>query len=91
LQKIWQNSFAEPAESLAKTGFDAMAMIAAFADADSKPEDIVSWSRKLTRPKGFNGFSGPFRLLPEGVNQRRYALHQLQDGQLVKLQDGLGQ
>ena len=91
LQKIWQNSFAEPAESLAKTGFDAMAMIAAFADANSKPQDIVGWSRKLTRQKGFNGFSGPFRLLPEGINQRRYALHQLQDGQLTKLQEGLGQ
>ena len=91
LQKIWQNSFAEPAESLAKTGFDAMAMIAAFADADSKPQDIVGWSRKLTRQKGFNGFSGPFRLLPEGVNQRRYALHQLQDGELTELPEGLGQ
>ena len=91
LQKIWQSSFAEPAESLAKTGFDAMAMIAAFADTDSKPQDIVGWSRKLTRQKGFNGFSGPFRLLPEGVNQRRYALHQLQDGQLIELPDGLGQ
>ena len=91
LQKIWQNSFAEPAESLAKTGFDAMAMIAAFADADSKPQDIVGWSRKLTRQKGFNGFSGPFRLLPEGINQRRYALHQLQDGELTELPDRLGQ
>lgn len=88
LQKIWLNNFSEQAETLAKTGFDAMAMITAFSDQNSQPDTPASWSRKLTREKGFNGFSGPFRLLPDGVNQRRYALHRLTDGQPVALEAG---
>jgi len=38
---------------------------------------------KLTRPDGFAGVNGVFRLLPDGTNQRGLAIAEVRDGQAV--------
>ena len=52
-----------------------MALVAALAK--SGDED---WTKQLVSNKGFQGFSGAFRLLPDGRNIRSFELRQIENG-----------
>jgi hypothetical protein len=58
------------------------------AHAAKTPNDNsldVDWKGGLIQEQGFAGFSGTFRLLPDGRNLRSYDIHLLRDGQLLKM------
>jgi ABC-type branched-subunit amino acid transport system substrate-binding protein len=60
---------------LARLSFDAFALAGMLADTDR-----ADWKKELLSNAGFNGFSGPFRLLPDGVNVRAFELRQINQG-----------
>lgn len=58
------------------------------ADADeilAEDQDIleIDWLASLTRKEGFQGFSGRFNLLSDGVNQRDYKIRTIITNQLM--------
>ena len=71
----WDDIWPDPAGQLARVGFDAMALVAALAK--SEEED---WVKQLVSNNGFQGFSGAFRLLPNGRNIRSFELRQIENG-----------
>ena len=71
----WDDVWADPAGQLARVGFDAMALVVALAK--SGDED---WAKQLVSNSGFQGFSGAFRLLPNGHNIRSFELRQIENG-----------
>jgi branched-chain amino acid transport system substrate-binding protein len=75
---IWQQT---PGE-LSRIGFDALAMVAALsASGDNQTlSSAVQWAQKLVTSNGFQGYSGSFRLLPDGSNVRAYELRQIRNG-----------
>ncbi len=75
---IWRQT---PGE-LSRLGFDALAMVAALSASvdDQTLSPASQWAQKLVTSKGFQGYSGAFRLLPDGSNVRAYELRQIQNG-----------
>ena len=71
----WNDIWPDSAGQLARVGFDAMALVAALAK--SGEED---WVKQLVSNNGFQGFSGAFRLLPNGRNIRSFELRQIENG-----------
>tara|TARA_Y100000991_G_scaffold214920_1_gene203837 strand:+ start:470 stop:2128 length:1659 start_codon:yes stop_codon:yes gene_type:complete len=71
----WNDIWPDPAGQLARVGFDAMALVAVLAK--SGEED---WVKQLVSNNGFHGFSGAFRLLPNGRNIRSFELRQIENG-----------
>jgi ABC-type branched-subunit amino acid transport system substrate-binding protein len=78
----WNDVWPDPAGQLARVGFDAMALVAALVK--SGDED---WAKQLVSNSGFQGFSGAFRLLPNGQNIRSFELRQIDKGhaKIIKL------
>ena len=78
-QAIWRQS---PGE-LSRLGFDALALVVALSETgdDETLSSTDQWAKKLVTTKGFQGYSGAFRLLPDGSNVRAYELRQIRDGQ----------
>ena len=78
----WNDVWPDPAGQLARVGFDAMALVAALVK--SGDED---WAKQLVSNSGFQGFSGAFRLLPNGQNIRSFELRQIEQGhaKIIKL------
>ena len=78
-QAIWQQT---PGE-LSRLGFDALALVAALsATADGQTlTPAGQWAQKLVTNTGFQGYSGAFRLLPDGINVRAYEVRQIRNGQ----------
>ena len=76
---IWRQT---PGE-LSRLGFDALAMVAALSESggDSAVPSASWWAQKLVTSKGFQGYSGAFRLLPDGSNVRAYELREIQNSQ----------
>ena len=72
----WTEIWAEPAGQLARVGFDAMALVAALAKSDNR-----DWSKQLVSNSGFQGYSGAFRLLPNGRNIRSFELRKIDKGE----------
>lgn len=79
------------ASFLSQLGFDAMA-VAASATATSqtqKPDDNETASlqapiiSRLLSEGGFKGYTGAFRLLADGRNNRTYSLFEIQEGGLI--------
>lgn len=66
---------------LARLSFDAVAMASLLAKQDPQ-----SWNASLVSGSGFNGFSGAYRLLPDGGNQRAFELRQVSGGISTLLQ-----
>ncbi|TDL81938.1 penicillin-binding protein activator [Palleronia sediminis] len=64
---------------LAGLGFDAVAAVDALI-ATGNPMALTSGA--LTRPGGFNGAYGAFRLLPDGTNNRALAVAQVANNQV---------
>ena len=71
----WDEIWSDPAGQLARVGFDAMALVAVLAKSGEK-----DWVKQLVSNNGFQGFSGAFRLLPNGRNIRSFELRQIENG-----------
>ena len=71
----WDEIWSDPAGQLARVGFDAMALVAMLAKSGEK-----DWVKQLVSNNGFQGFSGAFRLLPNGRNIRNFELRQIENG-----------
>ena len=71
----WDQIWSDPAGQLARVGFDAMALVAVLAKSGEK-----DWVKQLISNNGFQGFSGAFRLLPNGRNIRSFELRQIENG-----------
>ena len=71
----WDEIWSDPAGQLARVGFDAMALVAMLAKSGEK-----DWVKQLISNNGFQGFSGAFRLLPNGRNIRSFELRQIENG-----------
>ena len=71
----WDEIWSDPAGQLARVGFDAMALVAVLAESGEK-----DWVKQLISNTGFQGFSGAFRLLPNGRNIRNFELRQIENG-----------
>ena len=71
----WDEIWSEPAGQLARVGFDAMALVAVLAKSG-----VNDWAKQLLSNNGFQGFSGAFRLLPNGRNIRSFELRQIENG-----------
>ena len=86
-EKQWQSVFNRPSNTLARLGFDAFALIAITKQemklASERASDaVIDWRASLIREQGFAGFSGQFKLLPDGRNQRQYQLYRLEQNQI---------
>ena len=73
---------------LSQLGFDAFAVAASAVSAETPKTDngeailqsaVVS---NLVKEQGFKGYTGAFRLLANGLNQRDFSLYQVENGQL---------
>jgi len=92
----WHDIWTQKPGELSRLGFDALALVAALAEADDnkKAEGSLSsaglsssglspagrWAQRLVTNRGFTGYSGAFRLLPDGSNVRAFELRQIQNG-----------
>ena len=96
LSPSWvQTGLGPQPDLLGKLGFDATSVILALYAHHRSTQPLSAqksgqssgqrfgpdWQKKLVHEKGFNGFSGAFRLLPNGYNQRSYDLQQIADYQ----------
>ena len=83
-QAIWQQN---PGE-LSRLGFDALALVAALSQTveNQSVSPAGHWAQKLVTNAGFQGYSGAFRLLPDGSNVRAYELRQIRNGQSIIIQ-----
>ena len=52
-----------------------LALVAALAGSER-----TGWSKQLVSQQGFHGYSGAFRLLPDGRNIRTFELRKINDG-----------
>ena len=73
--KNWQTVWQDQPSALSRLGFDAMALVAALAASER-----TGWSKQLVSQQGFHGYSGAFRLLPDGRNIRAFELRKIDDG-----------
>ncbi|MEM8978798.1 MAG: penicillin-binding protein activator [Pseudomonadota bacterium] len=79
----YQGAYGASPHPLAGLAYDAVAAIGAMSQEGGRDALGVG---ALTRPNGFVGTSGIFRLLPSGTNQRGLAVAQVQNGQVVTLE-----
>lgn len=79
----WQAIWRQTPGELSRLGFDALALVAALSKTDNGQirSNPGYWAKKLVTRKGFQGYSGAFRLLPDGSNVRAYELRQIRNGQ----------
>ncbi len=90
-ESAWTETFKTGSTALSRLGFDSMALITVTKRAHESKisgtvQTPVDWKGGLIQEQGFAGFSGTFRLLPDGRNLRSYDLHLLRDGKLFKMQ-----
>ena len=78
---LWSQSFESRPSGLARLGFDSLAIIIV-TSREAEAVSQIDWRRSLLRDEGFAGFSGTFKLLPDGRNQRDFSLYRIEDGQL---------
>ena len=81
-QSRYQAAYGEMPHPLAGLAFDAVQAVGSLVASGRR--DALS-ARALTQTSGFRGAYGPFRLLPNGTNQRALAVAQVQNGQVVVL------
>ena len=72
---LWTSAWPGRPGALARLSFDAVAMASVLARQDPQ-----TWNASLVSGSGFNGFSGAYRLLPNGGNQRAFELRQVSGG-----------
>ncbi len=79
----YRTTFGEEPSAAASYAYDAVAAVGALiAEARNSGGSPFSTDR-LTQPAGFAGVNGPFRFLPNGMNQRNLAIIEVRDGQAV--------
>jgi len=72
---LWSSAWDGRPGALARLSFDAMAMAAILAG-----QQRTEWNAALQSDLGYNGFSGAYRLLPDGGNQRAFEIREISDG-----------
>ena len=72
---LWSDVWPSRAGVLARLSFDAMAMVMVLTGQQRQ-----LWQSALESESGFSGFSGAYRLLPDGGNQRTFELRQIKGG-----------
>ena len=79
----YRGTYGEEPSAAASYAYDAVAAVGALiAEARNSGGSPFSTAR-LTQPAGFAGVNGPFRFLPNGMNQRNLAIIEVRDGQAV--------
>ena len=78
---LWSSAWDGRPGALARLSFDAMAMAAILAG-----QQRTEWDAALQSGSGFNGFSGAYRLLPGGGNQRAFEIREISGGVSTVLQ-----
>ncbi|MFV0409296.1 MAG: penicillin-binding protein activator [Paracoccus sp. (in: a-proteobacteria)] len=76
----YRSAYGEAPHELGSLGYDGVAAIAALAGAGNK--NAVN-TVGLTRPAGFTGVNGVFRLRPDGTNERGLAIATINGGKVV--------
>ncbi len=71
----WQAVWNQSPGLLSRLGFDSMALVAALLQTQRD-----NWSKQLVTNQGFRGYSGTFRLLPNGRNIRAFELREISNG-----------
>jgi len=72
---LWSSAWRSSPGALARLSFDATAMAAVLAG-----QQRGLWQASLESGSGFSGFSGAYRLLPGGGNQRAFELRRIEGG-----------
>ena len=72
---LWSSAWDGRPGVLARLSFDAMAMAAILAGQQRE-----AWNAALESGSGYNGFSGAYRLLPDGGNRRSFEIRQISGG-----------
>ena len=72
---LWSDALGGRPGSLARLSFDAMAMAAILAGQKRE-----TWNAALETGLGYNGFSGAYRLMPDGGNRRSFEIRQVSGG-----------
>ena len=72
---LWSSAWNGRPGVLARLSFDAMAMAAILASQQRE-----AWNAALESGSGYNGFSGAYRLLPDGGNRRSFEIRQINGG-----------
>jgi len=75
-EKKWSDLWNSKSGILARLGFDAMAIVGALVSRDRE-----EWSKGLLNNSGFFGYSGTFKLLPNGQNIRAFEVRKVFNGQ----------
>lgn len=76
----YHNAYGEQPAALAGLAFDGVAAIGALI-AEARVDGGSPFSAaRLTKSSGFLGATGPFRLLPNGTNQRNLAIYEVRGG-----------
>ena len=78
----WQAIWKQTPGDLSRLGFDALALVAALSGTGDGQTltPAGQWAQKLVTNTGFQGYSGAFRLLPDGSNVRAYEVRQIRNG-----------
>ncbi|XDZ65592.1 penicillin-binding protein activator [Alphaproteobacteria bacterium LSUCC0684] len=71
--QLWAKTSGTPADRLSMLGFDAVALVGTIV------REKADLYQELTNPIGFSGFSGMFRLLPDGRNLRLLDVREIND------------
>ena len=72
---LWSSALGGRPGALARLSFDAMAMVAILAGQERE-----TWNAALEAGSGYNGFSGAYRLMPDGGNRRSFEIRQVNGG-----------
>jgi hypothetical protein len=79
--RLWSDIWPSRPGALARLSFDAMAMATVLTGQQRQ-----LWQAALESESGFSGFSGAYRLLPGGGNQRAFELRRIENGVSAILQ-----
>ena len=72
---LWSDVWPSRPGVLARLSFDAMAMATVLTG-----HQRTLWNAALESESGFSGFSGAYRLLPDGGNRRAFELRRIENG-----------
>lgn len=75
-EQVWKTYFSDAPGDLAPLGFDAVA-VASLIATDKKADNEETTYQVLLRETGFAGFSGIFRLYPDGNHRRLLEVRQI--------------
>lgn len=78
-ESLWSSAWQGKPGILARLSFDALATVAVLSEHDRR-----SWDEIIST--GYKGFSGPYRLLPDGGNLRGFELRQVRQGDSRRIQ-----